>query len=114
MSELEIMGLLKKMQEQLISLERKIDTLANKSQERPPFNRDRSFAKPFQTYGGGAPRHVKGHNDHGPRKEYGPKKDYGPKKTFGQERPFEKRSGSNAHGFNPKKKSFFKKTGFSK
>lgn len=105
MSELDVMALLKKMQEQIISLERKVDTLVNKSQERP-FNQERSFSKPFHPYGSG-PRHNKGRNDHAPRKEFGPKKE------FSQGRPFEKRSGSDNRGFSPKKKQFFNQGGTS-
>lgn len=95
MSDLDMMALLKKMQEQLTSLERKVDTLVNKSQERP-YNKERSFAKPFQKYDNG-PRHGRGYNDQGHKKE------------FGQGRPFAKRPGGFNRGFRPKKKPFFNK-----
>ncbi len=111
MSELEMMALIKKLQEQMDLIERKIDILVKRSPERP-INQDRNFSKPFKSYGG-PPRHFKGPHDHGPRKEYGgPKKEYGHKNEFSQEHSFEKRSGGKAHGFNPHKKPFFKKTSF--
>lgn len=57
-NETDVVALLKKMQQQLVYLERKIDTLiaggaSGAGASRPPF-RDRPYSKPFRPYGNSA------------------------------------------------------------
>ena len=57
-NETDVVALLKKMQQQLVYLERKIDTLiaagaSGTGAPRPPF-RDRPYSKPFRPYGNSA------------------------------------------------------------
>jgi len=83
----DIVALIKRMQQQLDFLERKIDTLISQSQERP--FREKRFSKPFRSF------------DHSAR----------PGDFSG--RTGEKRQGDQSRSFNnagiPKKKSFFHK-----
>ena len=87
----EVVALIKRMQDQLSSLERKVDVLLNKSQEKP-FNRDRNFSKPHKSFGGHAPRHEKGGTEKWQSEE---KRGFTPK-------------------FVPKNKKFFNKTASSR
>ncbi len=69
--EQDLVALIKKIQEHLFVLERKVDILINKSQERPfskerPHFKDRHFKKPFRSFGH-SQQHGKGERDHGPR-----------------------------------------------
>ncbi len=45
-SQKDVVFLLKKLQEQLTFLERKVDILINQSKEKPSFNKERTFSKP--------------------------------------------------------------------
>ncbi len=91
----DVLGLLKKIQEQLFSLERKIDGMSSRPQERS-FNKERSFSKPFRSYG--PPRHASGDREYSPRK-----------REFDQPRSFKKRPSDQSRRYDPKKKPFFQK-----
>ncbi len=109
--EQDLVALIKKMQQQLIFLEKKIDILISQFQERP-FEK-RHFSKPF--------RPAEKSFDHGRRFEKRPGEEnrgFGYKKKsynnprgsdFGQEQRFEKRHGDENRGFGQKKRPFFHK-----
>ena len=46
----DILETLQKMQQQLNFLEKKLDTLLQQTQNKPSFNRDRNFSKPFRPW----------------------------------------------------------------
>ena len=94
--EMDMMALLQKMQQQLVFLEKKMDTLLQQSQQKPSFNRERSFSKPFRPFNrpGGGHRPDGGH---GPSFGQGPSR--GPARHDRGDRP---REGN----FAPKKKFF--------
>ncbi len=95
MSENEMMELLQRMQQQLTYLEKKLDTLLAQSQQKPAFNRERSFSRPFRPFGNRPNRPDQGH---GPSfGQGGPNR--GPAKQDRGDRP---REGN----FAPKKKFF--------
>lgn len=79
------MELLKKIQQQLVYLERKVDALIagggqSQGQGRPPF-RDRPFKKPFRPYGDrpyGRPNHDRGAERGGERGGYRPAGEHRP------------------------------------
>ena len=85
---------LKKIQDQLTSLERKVDALLNQAQEKT-FNKERTFSKTFRPFRHDS-RPGKGPRDSGPRE-----------KPFSKEGSFEKRRSNEDRGY-PKKKPFFK------
>jgi hypothetical protein len=98
----DVASLLKRMQQQLLSLERKIDTLISQSQERPsggnvfpdrPF-RKRPFSKPFRSFDR-PQRHGKGEHGHSAGERDSAKG------HFYEHRPHDK-----SRGPSPKKKSF--------
>lgn len=122
-AEQEVMVLVKKMQQQLVSLEKKIDTLINKPQERP--FRQNNFSKPFRSFGhhrrperehdnaSGGKRFDRPHRfekRHGSEKSgFGRKKEpYGSfqESDFIQEHPFEKRHGLGKSSFGHRKESY--------
>ena len=90
--EQDVVSLIKKMQQQLASLEKKIDTLINQPQARP-FREDR-FSKPFRPFSPSQRR---------PDREYGRPSG---ERSFGRERPFEKSHSEESRGFGYKKKSY--------
>ena len=102
--ETNVLVLIKKMQQQLIFLEKKIDILINQSQERP--SREKTFSKPFRSF----------------ERSYRPGH-YRDKKSYdgdSQERSFhsghhhsEKRHGDEHRGFSGKKRGFDPKNKFS-
>jgi hypothetical protein len=101
-SNTDVVSLLKRMQQHLLMLERKIDLLISQSQEKPsgqrtspdrPF-RKRPFSKPFRSFDYPR-RHGKGEDGHSPRDT-----DSAPG-HFYEHRPHEK-----SRGRNPKKKAF--------
>lgn len=116
----DISSLLKKMQQQLDALEKKIDTLMARPLEKS-FGEKR-FSKPFRPYDRST-RQGQGSRDYGSRersygsgeRSYGSReRSYGPGRTFDKpafEKPsFEKRSGDDQRSsFSPKKKPFFNK-----
>ena len=92
--ETEMMELLQRMQQQLTFLEKKMDTLLQQTQQRPPapFNRERNFSRPFRPQFG-RPNRPDGqgpssHGQHGPsrgpgRPDRGPREgNFAPKKKF--------------------------------
>ena len=91
----DVVALIRKMQQQLEFLERKIDILINQSQEKP--FQEKRFSKPFRSFGH-SPRHGKGEYDRSSRG-----------KDFDQGRHFEKRPGGPNRDFGQKKKPFFHK-----
>jgi hypothetical protein len=104
-SDTDVVSLLKRMQQQILSLEKKINVLISQSQERPsgervspdrPF-RKRSFSKPFRSFDG-PPRHGKGEHGRSPRERDATQG------HFYEHRPGEKSRGPS--GPSPKKKSF--------
>jgi hypothetical protein len=65
--DLDMYAVLKKIQQQLAFLEKKVDTLIRQTPERPPF-RERSFQKPFRPGGfSHSHGHGKGEHSQGPR-----------------------------------------------
>jgi hypothetical protein len=107
-SDADIVPLLKRMQQQLSSLEKKIDTLINQSQEKPfreksfpnrPF-RGRSFSKPLRSFDQ-SQRNGKGEREYGPR-EHGSRE-----RDAAQGRFYERRQRDKNRGSDPKKKPFF-------
>ena len=101
-SDTDVVSLLKRMQQQLLFLEKKIDLLISQSQERPsggnvapdrPF-RKRPFSKPFRSFDH-PQRHDKGEHGHGPRE-----------RDSAQGHFYERRPHDRSRGPNPKRKSF--------
>jgi hypothetical protein len=123
----DVAALIKKMQEQLASLEKKIDILINQSQARP-FG-EKHFAKPFRSFGhprrrfakeqdnfSGEKRSYPGRHfekrDGRENREFDRKKkayDHSPESDFGQKRHFKKSYRGEKRGFDQKKKPFFYK-----
>jgi hypothetical protein len=102
-SDIDVVSLLKRMQQQLLFLERKIDLLLSRSQEGPsgertsrnrPF-RNGSFSKPFRSFD--RSQHGKGEYGHG----HGPREKGSAQGHFYERRPREK-----SRGPNPKKNQF--------
>jgi hypothetical protein len=94
----DVVSLLKKMQQQLLLLERKIDLLISNSRERSSGEtstrfRKRSFSKPFHSFD--PQRHGKGERAHSPRERDSAQG------HFYEHRPHEKNRGSS-----PRKKPF--------
>ena len=65
----DVVSLVKKMQQQLNFLEKKIDILIGQSPERPFRDREKRFSKPFRPSFGGGAGHGKRDFDRGPRRE---------------------------------------------
>ena len=92
---MDIIGMLKKIQQQLIYLEKKIDSLVRQSPGRPP--REKHFSKPFRP---GQPREQG--SEQGQRsQEWRP----------GRGRSQDNRRHDDNRGFAPKKKSYYGKRG---
>ena len=130
-TEPDVLVLIKKMQQQLASLEKKMDILISQSQEKP--FREKPFSKPFQSFDRPyRPGHSHGKRDQGedprarsfrsgPHSEKrpgdenrgfgGPQRSHGDdqKNSSSQDRHFNKKYGDKKRGFDPKKKSFFHK-----
>jgi hypothetical protein len=121
----DVVALIKKMQQQLVFLEKKIDILINQSQARP-FS-EKHFSKSFRSFG-----HPHRHSDrehdtasgekssdrgrhfekrHGEKNQsFGYKRkayDNSRESDVGQEHHFEKRQGGEKRGFDQKKKPFY-------
>jgi hypothetical protein len=93
----DLVSLLKRMQQQLLILEKKVDLLISRSQEKPSHDRPfgkRPFSKPFRSFDH-SQRHSKGEREHNPRE-----RDSAPG-HFYERRPKEKSRGSI-----PRKKPF--------
>lgn len=99
----EVVFLLKKLQEQLTFLERKVDLLVSQSKEKASFNKERAFSKPpfrssLSFYG---PSRHGGRLEHsGPSRERTYESSNRPAKPYGH---------SDSRGFAGKKKPFFQK-----
>ncbi len=65
----DVVSLIKKMQQQLNFLEKKIDILIGQSPERPFGDREKRFSKPFRPSFGGGASHGKRDFNRGPRRE---------------------------------------------
>jgi hypothetical protein len=92
--EQDVVALIKRLQQQITFLEKKIDLLLNQSQARP--SHEKPFSKPFRSFD---PSH----------RRPGPGGDYhnaSGKKSFDRGRPFEKRAGEGREGFGYKKKPY--------
>lgn len=92
-SEPEVVVLIKKMQQQLVFLEKKIDTLIAQSQAKP-FSAERSFPKPFRSY------------SHPPHRPDRPRDNYSQDKGSDRGRRFEGRGNEEGHGSGYKKKPY--------
>ena len=104
-NEQDLISLIKKLQEHLVILERKIDALSNAS--KPPresrgddrYFKEKRFSKPFRPF-----KHSHQH-----------KKDFRPhsrEEDSSGEQGFKKHHGDDKRGFGPKKKKFFFKKSF--
>ena len=103
-----IIEMLEKMQQQLSFLEKKLDTLVQNSQQKPSFNRERSFSRPFRPFGrpsgpggpgGPRPNRPSGGQGFGGRPERYDRPSHGHGPSSHQ--------GGGQGNFAPKKKSFF-------
>jgi len=126
-AEQDVVVLIKKMQQQLVLLDKKIDILINQSQTRP--FREKHFSKPFRSFGHPhRSSEKKQDNTYGEKRfdrgrhfeKYHNEENQGfghKKKTYsnsgtsdsGQGHPYEKRHGGEKRGFDQKKKPFYHK-----
>jgi hypothetical protein len=99
----DVVSMLKRMQQQLLSLERKMDLLVSQSRERPSGGKSspdrhfgkRPFSKPFRSFDHPR-RHGKDEHEHSPRE-----------KDSVQGHFYEHRPGGKSQGPSPKKKPVF-------
>jgi len=101
--ESEIMEMLKKIQQQLSFLEKKVDSLIGQSQNRPP--RDRNYSKPFRP--GGHRPHFQKNSDRDHRsgdRDRRPDGNRSDDRRPDQGRPYENSNPRRNRGFNPRKK----------
>jgi hypothetical protein len=87
----DVVTLIKKMQQQLVFLEKKIDILVNQSSSRP--FRERKFSKPFRSFG----------QHHGSDRE---RNNASGEKSFDRGRHFEKRHGEENREFGPQRRYY--------
>jgi hypothetical protein len=116
-SEADLLFQIKRIQQQLVFLEKKIDTLINRPQERPP--REEHFSKPFRPPYRPSYRHDKGGHYDRPRegreggydksRPYEKRGGEGREGGFDKNRRFEKRPSGEHRGFSYKKKPFYVK-----
>jgi len=118
----DILSILKKMQQQLNYLEKKIDTLVGQSPERSFQSREKRFSKPFRPSFGGGAHYGKRDFHRGPRREGFShdrsshnrpgedsfSNDRPRERSFGQERSFDRKPGSGPRGFGHGNKPFFR------
>lgn len=113
----DVVSLIKKMQQQLNFLEKKIDILIGQSPGRPFGNREKRFSKPFRPSFGGGVHHGKGNFNRGPRKEGfshdhrregGFSQDRPGERSFDRERPFDRKPGAGPRGFGHGDKPFLR------
>ena len=136
-ADMDVVSLIKKMQQQLNFLEKKIDILIGQSPERPFGDKEKRFSKPFRPSYGGGSHHGKGNFNRGPRKEGfshdrpreggfshvrpreggfskdrtregGFSQDRPRERSLGQERPFDRKPGAGPRGFGHGDKPFFR------
>ncbi len=100
--EMDVMAYLRKIQQQLVFLERKVDTLIAQSKDRPSSSsfRDRPFTKP--AYRSFSPSSHQGRGDRDSRS-------HGGRESSSYARPFDKRSSGEGQRFAPRKKPSFQK-----
>lgn len=91
-AEQDVVALIKKMQQQLVFLEKKIDILINQSLGRP--FRQKPFSKSFRSFGHAHRRSDREHDN------------TSGEKSFDRGRHFEKRHGEENRGFGHKKKAY--------
>jgi len=122
--ETDVLVLIKKMQQQLVFLEKKIDTLISQIQERP--SRERSFSKPYRSFGN-TQRYERGDRDSRPRERgFSPRGSFNKyhsdegrpqERSFSKypsdegrssERHFHKHQGDEKRGFGSRSKPFFR------
>ena len=105
--ESDVVALIKKLQQHMVFLEKKIDMLLGQSSERPSFNKGgsgggRRFSRPFR-----------GRDSHGPSsRSYEDRRPehHSRERNFDQDRPFDRPRGGGGgenRGFSPRKKPFF-------
>jgi hypothetical protein len=100
-----VVALIKKMQQQLAFLEKKIDILINQSQGAP--FREKRFSKPYRSFD--RPQHH-AREGYGERpRDGGFDRGRSRERDFGEGRHFEKRQDNESRGFVHKKKPFFQK-----
>lgn len=132
----DVVSLIKKMQQQLGFLEKKIDILIGQSPERPFRDREKRFSKPFRpSFGGGSggrdfnrgPRREGGFSSARPReggfshdrprasgfskdrpREGGFSQDRPRERSPGQDRPFDRKPSAGPRGFGHGDKPFFR------
>ena len=134
----DLVSLIKKMQQQLNFLEKKIDILIGQSPERPFRDRENRFSKPFRpAFGHGGNSHGKRDFNRGPRsegfshdrpreggfsqdrpressfskdrpREGGFSQDRPRERSFGQERPFDRKPSAGPRTFGHGDKPFFR------
>jgi hypothetical protein len=90
----DVVAMIRKMQQQLVYLEKKIDTLISQSAAKP--SRERGFSKPFRSYGPSS-RHADGNRDSGPRDGNFPPKRHFDRPRGGEGRSFGPRKGPVSH-----------------
>ncbi len=101
----DVVALIKKMQQQLDSLERKIDTLVRQQSQERPF-REKRFSKPFRPFGN-SQHHGKREHDHSPRERGFEQGQNSSRPSNFSSRDGERRQGNQHRGYGPKKKSFY-------
>ena len=99
--ESDVVALVKKIQQQLVFLEKKIDTLISQSSERP--FKGKYFSKPFRPLHGRQPGF--GHSHHHGKGGHKDSREGG----FTQGRHFDKQQGGENQGFGQRKKPFFRR-----
>jgi len=123
----DVVSLIRKMQQQLNFLEKKIDILIGQSPERPFRDREKRFSKPFRPSFGSGAHHGKRDFNHGPRREgfshdrpreggfshdrpreSGFSQDRPRERSFGQGRPFDRKPGAGPREFGHGDKPFFR------
>jgi len=90
----DVVAMIRKMQQQLVFLERKIDALISQSAGKS--DRERGFSKPFRSYGRSS-RHADGNRDSGPRGGNFPPKRRFDKPRGGEGGSFGQRKGPVSH-----------------
>ncbi len=109
-AETDLLALVKKIQQHLVFLEKKIDTLISHSQQKPA--QEERFSRPFRPHHSSYRREQRGGYDDRPRDDrrsggFDARRREGREGGFDKNRRFEKRHGDDDRGFRPKKKPFY-------
>lgn len=118
-SDADLLFQIKRIQQQLVFLEKKIDTLINRPQEKPAA--EPHYSKPFRPYQRPSYRQDRGGGHHDRSREgreggydrsrpYEKRGSEGREGGFDKNRRFEKRPGGENRGFSHKKKPFYFKS----